>query len=541
MKWPRRILLGTLIAAGLITALWWEENWRGQRIWDESCARLRAAGHPVEVKEIIPPPVPDELNVAMAPIFADLVREGGSATARIGPLASGWVPSGTWHASGPMSRPLSRMDLSQVDRWASYLRECFPPPAGPQASGSAVDEVLRVYAQWEPEWKEIRAALERPHCRWPLEYERGFDRPRPHLAAFLKLANNSRALIAALAAKGDAEAYAELLLTLMKLERCIGEDPESLLPHLVSCTMTTVTLVAWQHSVPVITLNETQLSRLQSQLGKMSPREAMTAMQRDAVNFMHIGLHEPGVVMVMPGTRFPDVSGPMSDRLYKAEQWMFRTVLSTRPHGWTLGDLSRLQDGLHASGSDCVDAELGLFSRSRINGMMPEAQKSSSAGGWYSYTQHTLPSVVATYQRILKRSACTHAMVRCAMVWCATERFRLKHGRLPRSQDELVPTFLKEVQVDPIGGGPLHFVHRTGGNFLIYSPGWDGKDDGGMKDRKLEEGDLGWTTDPLSIESAETQQKWVEEDEERAEAASRPPPVKKPYKKRPVIRPSAAP
>ena len=60
----------------------------------------------------------------------------------------------------------------------------------------------------------------------------------------------------------------------------------------------------------------------------------------------------------------------------------------------------------------------------------------------------------------------------------AIERFYLKHGRLPLQLDELVPGFLDSLPVDPFDGASLRY-RVDAEEYLVYSIGADGRDDGG--------------------------------------------------------------
>jgi hypothetical protein len=71
-----------------------------------------------------------------------------------------------------------------------------------------------------------------------------------------------------------------------------------------------------------------------------------------------------------------------------------------------------------------------------------------------------------------------HALLRCAMVALAAERYRLEHGDWPRALADLVPGYLPAVPLDPIDGVPLRY-RRTDGEAVIWSVGADGRDDGG--------------------------------------------------------------
>ena len=66
-----------------------------------------------------------------------------------------------------------------------------------------------------------------------------------------------------------------------------------------------------------------------------------------------------------------------------------------------------------------------------------------------------------------------------ARIACALERYRLAHGEYPEKLDALSPQFIEKVPHDIIGGQPLHYRRTDDGKFLLYSVGWNQKDDGG--------------------------------------------------------------
>jgi hypothetical protein len=63
----------------------------------------------------------------------------------------------------------------------------------------------------------------------------------------------------------------------------------------------------------------------------------------------------------------------------------------------------------------------------------------------------------------------------------AIERFRRSQGRLPQKLDELVPKFLGALPIDPFSGASLHY-RVDAAEYVVYSVGIDGVDDGGASD-----------------------------------------------------------
>ncbi len=61
----------------------------------------------------------------------------------------------------------------------------------------------------------------------------------------------------------------------------------------------------------------------------------------------------------------------------------------------------------------------------------------------------------------------------------ALRRYQLRHDRYPARLDALVPEFLPSVPRDIFDGQPLRYRLQADGQFLLYSVGEDGVDDGG--------------------------------------------------------------
>jgi hypothetical protein len=71
----------------------------------------------------------------------------------------------------------------------------------------------------------------------------------------------------------------------------------------------------------------------------------------------------------------------------------------------------------------------------------------------------------------------------------AAERHRLKSGALPPRLADLVPEFLTAVPTDPFNGQPLLMLVGQG-ELVIYSVGYDGKNDGGQQSGQSDRPDI---------------------------------------------------
>jgi len=99
----------------------------------------------------------------------------------------------------------------------------------------------------------------------------------------------------------------------------------------------------------------------------------------------------------------------------------------------------------------------------------------------------TLLSQHRTFARLLvpalaglaSKAARTQTAVDLGVTACALERYRLTNGRYPDNLDQLIPSFLPKVPKDVIDGKPLKYRPESG-RFVLYSIGWNAKDDGGQ-------------------------------------------------------------
>jgi hypothetical protein len=99
--------------------------------------------------------------------------------------------------------------------------------------------------------------------------------------------------------------------------------------------------------------------------------------------------------------------------------------------------------------------------------------------------ERTFPDKIAIPQTVANQAA----------IACALERYRLAKGQFPETLFSLTPQFIERVPTDVITGEPYKYRRTAGGQFVLYSVGWNGKDDGGVPGKRLfdeSEGDWVW-------------------------------------------------
>jgi hypothetical protein len=94
-------------------------------------------------------------------------------------------------------------------------------------------------------------------------------------------------------------------------------------------------------------------------------------------------------------------------------------------------------------------------------------RQKTGKGGW---RQEALETIVWRQQATTRLLICDLAI----------RVYRWEHGADPASLGDLVPEHLSAVPQDPFSGGPLVY-RRTATGYVLYSVGYNGRDDGGRK------------------------------------------------------------
>lgn len=85
----------------------------------------------------------------------------------------------------------------------------------------------------------------------------------------------------------------------------------------------------------------------------------------------------------------------------------------------------------------------------------------------------------ATSQKLVSATLSNQMLRDAAIVGIASERYRLAKGTWPASMNDLIPTYLKAIPLDPYSDKPLLYRVLPDG-IAIYSVWFDGNDDGGF-------------------------------------------------------------
>jgi hypothetical protein len=94
--------------------------------------------------------------------------------------------------------------------------------------------------------------------------------------------------------------------------------------------------------------------------------------------------------------------------------------------------------------------------------------------------------------KAVQATARSQTSIQEAALACALERYRRARGQYPETLAALAPQFIDKVPRDVMTGEPLKYERTNDGKFLLYSVGWNLKDEAGISVSDRAQGDWAW-------------------------------------------------
>jgi len=428
MSWALRRWFFCLAALITLTALFYaEENWRGQRALAHAKQELLAQGVELDWDKYIPPPVPDAQNVFAAPNMQE------------------------WFV-GRHSTGLTRFDTeTNFPVWGS-------------AKKIETETEARAYlaesGKLQPQFTMIRDALKRPYSRMGGDYSNIETLPIPNFVAIRGMARIlAQRTHCHLILREPDEGIDEL--TFMRgLSHFTDAQPTgkpmTLVAAMINVAVVGVYTEVIGDGLRMRAWQEPQLVELQKQLSNINVMNAVAAAFET----------EPAA-----STRALETlpSHKILGAFEKSGDW-----LRLAPRGWILQNIANDVPFYYAR-KDAFDVE-----QERIK---PAVLKENEQR-LKEFTSHKSPFrifaaiMIPNINKAAQTTARNQNYVNEALIACALERYRLANGSYPDSLEAVAPKFLTKLPHDIVNGEPMKY-QRVGDSFVLYSIGYNEKDDGG--------------------------------------------------------------
>jgi len=474
----------------LIVLFYAEENWRGRRAWRQYRQQLEARGTPVDLKSLIPKPVPDAQNFAMTPALAPLYEfvpgtqhwQDTNSLAQIQNEPPRYQEANRAQKSdegsdGDWARGLS-IDL-QSWQLAYDASAAAIPGNTPDARAAAAKTVLDGLQEFTPVLDELRAASQRPYSRFNIRYEEENTAAilLPHLSVLKRFVQVLKLRASAELAMDQAGQALEDIELAFKLIDETKDEP-ILISSLVRMSELRLILQPVWEGMAAKKWSGEQLKTLQQSLSTFDVlAEARKGFEDDRAGIGNAAIE---FVRKSPSKRV-DMLGLLDSVGDQTGGLPFVSVcLQLIPSGWFYAEqveYNRIYDR-------CIMPLIDINSRQVSPEVSSKAQQELESlfgeGPFKLIGHHRMFArlLIPAMAGLVPKAARTQTAVDLGMTSCALEQYRLANGRYPENLGQLIPSFLPKIPKDVIDGQPLKYRPESG-RFVLYSIGWNAKDDGG--------------------------------------------------------------
>jgi hypothetical protein len=443
-------------------------------------AELKAKGEPMDLAQVIPPPVPPEQNGAS--IF----------------LKANSLLSTKWDVLGSNPPPTMHMIApgKAMVGWAQ-------PEIRDGRMVNSWEEIEAALAEDRKGLKLLSQITNGTIFDFNLDYKDGFDKIKiSHLAPMKRSAQKLSAAAMDDLHRGDSAAAVKNISAILALVN--GESNDRLvISELVGIAIAQMGVAATWDVLQATNVSDEDLVQLQQNWQSLE----FSAPLEQAMMFERFGRLQQFAQIRKSSEKFdelwgdfyaPDAPPTKSEDMFPSQ---IRRSLFLRKWDelrwrwfWSYQDELR---GLQAF-QVVVDATRMIETNKSFQSVQSFALVTLNPGQYYSQDLHnySAQSANALYASLRKAERIEIAQ-NVVITAIALKRYELRHHQLPATLDQLTPDLLQTVPMDCMDGEPLRYRPNADGTFLLYSVGADGVDDGGdpSLQKNIQSSNLYWQND----------------------------------------------
>ena len=466
----RSITVIGLVLLALVGVGFWSYD-RGRTAWEDYKKESATKGRSLEWRDNLPStPPPEAENFAATPLLRRVGRKGQSsgdldahvtATGLVGLFGN----TGDWANGKPEN-------LSSIARTAPGPRS--DSTQRPRAMAALA--ILDALSALEPELKELREASRRPFAKFEFKYPDPISADVPNFVLLRQLGQISSLHASAALELGKADAAFDDLRVIHRLAEAAGHEP-TLVAAMIGVALHGLELQAFWEGWIAARWSDSQWLELQEHFASVnllaSIESAMNTGERAGFNY------------IMENSSNRDLVNLFSLRGGATKWWetlrdrAVELQVRLAPRSWRHANLlfyNRLLDESVVPSVDARGLRVSVKKCEEFNAKLSEALIQHR--NKYLFAAMAIPN----FGKATQTTARNQTAVNQASIVCALERYRRNHGGYPSSLEALAPQWIKRVPHDLITGEPLKYRRTPDGKFLLYSVGWNGRDDGGVSD-----------------------------------------------------------
>jgi hypothetical protein len=414
-------------------------------------------------------------------------RLDGTGPARITVRAK-TIPTSAQVAAFFPPDPIFRYGQSRpqvVPAGTNSFRVFFSPPQFVSAA-----DYLAWSDRFVDDFDQIREALKRPYAQMPGDYRNPVSMPIPNFVA-VRLLVQMQAQRAQCYLLLDQPESALRELTLIHglcgvLEAKPTGKPMTLVAAMIHVAVSGLYVDVVRDGLRLKLWREPQLAAIQSQLQQVDlpPLVAESCAEERAASCR--------IFETATGSQFASLfsTGPAPTSLWTKLKDPTFLFLNFAPRGLVYQNM--------CSVASLEDKAAASLDRSRQLVVPHEFERAAAdvdaAFGHFSPTTFLASMALPNYRRAWQTAALNQTRANQALIACGLERYRLANGRYPETLADLRPKFVDALPRDILNGQPLHYCLKAEGNYLLYSVGWNERDEGGVPGER-DQGDWVWDPD----------------------------------------------
>ncbi|HLX72070.1 MAG TPA: hypothetical protein VKV04_20835 [Verrucomicrobiae bacterium] len=505
---PRTVRRGFILLAWVVTCIvlfYVVEDWRGRRSWSRYSESLIAQGEDLDFKTFIPAAIPDADNFAANPeVQSWFIRITNSD--RYITVSNHWDEDNFERAQTLLSdtNPFPR-HLADLAGWqrafdavtAGHTNESvnfYSDKLDLASRAQAAPAVLDALKPMDNRLEELRAASQRPDSLYPVVYM--LDNPWGillyHLKNLRQASDRLDLRACAELATGQSNRALDDVKLILRLGDSLNKEP-FLISYLVRVRLFHIAVHPVWEGLAEHRWSDAQLRELQTLLERFDfiadmkrPFDGERAAGILTADLLAEGKYQPKILFdgsSNPGTKAANVfAQSVPQGWYEMEKLTYTRLYNLQLDGAFDVHQTRVFPGRIESNS----IEMGKA--------MPHRNLFSAA-----YLHHQLLSEVMlpALKKVPMKGAFGQVAANQAVLACALERYRLAHGQFPEKLNDLMPDFISTLPHDVVSGEDYKYRRTQNGSFVLYSIGWNEKDDDGataLKDKSMDttQGDWVW-------------------------------------------------
>jgi len=510
----RRLLIGLAWLVTITVMFYAEEDWRGWHAWSQYRQQLEAAGEHLDYTAFIPKPVPDEQNFAATPFIKSWFVQTTNLQTGAHKFIEPWQDNFA-EASGQISEPKEKNARGFIDLVAWKMafgtlqsgrtnsnQKFESGKLNLTSRAAAAPAILAGLEANETVLAELRAASDRPYVRYPVVYD--LDNPwgilLPHLGNVKKVCQRLQLRACAeLAAGRSDDALADVKLSLYLADSFKNEP--FLISYLVRLACVQIALQPVWEGLAEHAWSDTQLHELQAWF---QPYDFVADLKQSLD-----GERDAGILTADLLAHGKYHLNDLTDDPSHSHSVLANLFGRVAPRGWYYQEKLNYCRLFQLQLAGAYDANQKRVFPGQIASNV-KALDQAFAGRKYFTTiciRHQVLAIMLlpALSKVPMKAAMAQTAVDEAAIACALERYRLANGQFPENRDLLVPKFISQLPNDVIPGEPYKYRRTTdpssqssaatSGQFVLYSVGWNEKDDDGVPGKTLfddKEGDWVW-------------------------------------------------